>query len=701
MRLQETCVLSYGLAAAAFAALAILLGTAWRGRLQGAVLILAVVFSSLWGAVSAVFCNLSETSAWLSSLMNAAEAVRDLMWIAFFGLLLFGRETWREQAFLRPLALTSMACLLFVLIALVVELGDRATWAGPAHSLALFGAMMFAVCGLVLVEQVYRKAPGSTRRDIKTLCYGVGAIFAYDFALYSEALLYGHVDHGLWDARGVVNAMVVPLIAVSAARNPKWSVDIHVSRSVVYHSTTFIGAGIYLMVMAAGGYYIRYLGGSWGGFAQTVFVSAAALFLTMLLLSERARSKVKVFISKHFYSFRYDYRGEWLGFTRALDMQDDSVSLSERVLRALADTVDCDGGALWVNDGGGTYVLRGSVEVACDDVLEDIAANDPLIEFFERTEWVVDLNELVDEPTRYDGLAVPDYILKDRWAWLLIPLFHHGALLAVVAIKQSRSPHRVDWEDRDVIKTAGMQAATYLAQAESARALVDARQFEAFNQLSAFIIHDLKNLVSQLSMLVQNAKRHGDDPEFVADMIATVENSVGQMNALLQKLKSGWKTGDRSSLAGLAEIVREAAAMKAGQRPEPQLAILEDGLAVNVDRQRLKMVLSHIIQNAQDATPEDGEIHIDLRRERRYAVIEITDTGTGMDSAFIRDRLFRPFASTKGRGNMGIGVFEARQFLRQQDGDITVRSRLGEGSCFTLRIPLATDDAPAQSVNRS
>ncbi|MBI1194388.1 MAG: PEP-CTERM system histidine kinase PrsK [Gammaproteobacteria bacterium] len=694
MSLQETCVLSYGLAAAAFAALAILLGTAWRGRLQGAVLVLAAVFSSLWGLVSAMFCYMPEATDWLPSLMNAAEAIRDLLWIAFFALLVFGKDEWRERALRRPLALTGVVALLFAAIVLTVDYGDRASWAASAHSLALFGAMAFAIVGLVLVEQVYRKAPGSTRRDIKTLCYGVGAIFAYDFVLYSEALLYSHVDQGFWDARGVINAMVVPLIAVSAARNPKWSVDIHVSRSVVYHSTTFIGAGIYLMVMAAGGYYIRYLGGSWGGFAQTVFISAAALFLTMLLLSERARAKAKVFISKHFYSFRYDYRGEWLGFTRALDSQDDAVSLSERVLRALANTVDCDGGALWVNDGGGTYVLRRSVDVVCDDALDDITANDPLIEFFERTEWVMDLNELVDEPERYDGLAVPEYMLMNRWAWLLIPLFHHGSLLAIVAIKQPKSPHRIDWEDRDVIKTAGMQAATYLAQAEAARALVDARQFEAFNQLSAFIIHDLKNLVSQLSMLVQNAKRHGDDPEFVKDMIATVDNSVDQMNALLHKLKSGWKKGDESSLVKLSEIAREAVNMKSGQRPQPQLAILEEGLEVNVDRQRLVMVLSHIIQNAQDATHDEGEIHVDLRREHRFAVIEISDTGAGMDSAFIRDRLFRPFASTKGRGNMGIGVFEARQFLRQQDGDITVKSRLGEGSCFTLRIPLAQDNEP-------
>jgi len=689
MSLQQTCILSYGLAAIAFAALAFLLATAWRGRLQGGVLTLAATFSSLWGLSSAVFCYMPEAVDWLPYLMNAAEAIRDLLWLSFLVLLLFGTDKWCAQAMRRPLALTGLVCLLFALIALAIAFSDRAAWAASARSMALFGAMLFSISGLVLVEQAYRKAPGSTRHGIKTLCYGVGAIFAYDFILYSEALLYGHVDQGLWDARGVVNAMVVPLIAVSAARNPKWSVDIHVSRSVVYHSTTFIGAGIYLMIMAAGGYYIRYLGGSWGGFAQIVFVFAGALFLSMLLLSERARARAKVFISKHFYSFRYDYRGEWLGFTRALASQDDTVSLSERVLTALAKTVDCDGGALWVNDGGGTFVLRGSLDVGGDDDLEDITADDPLVEFFNRTGWVVDLDEFLDSPDRYEGLVIPGYIIEGRWAWLLIPLSHHGTLLAIVAIKHPKSPRRVDWEDRDVIKTAGMQAATYLAQAEAARALVDARQFEAFNQLSAFIIHDLKNLVSQLSMLVQNAKRHGDDPEFVKDMIATVDNSVDQMNTLLQKLKSGWKTGDASSLADLSEIVKEAVAMKSSQRPLPIVDISGGRVEVDVDRHRLVMVLSHIIQNAQDATPEDGEIYVALRREQKVAVIEVSDTGAGMDSTFIRDRLFRPFASTKGRGNMGIGVFEARQFLRQQGGDITVKSRLGEGSCFTLRIPLA------------
>jgi len=689
MSLQQTCVLSYGLAAVAFMALAILLATAWRGRLQGALLTLAAIFSSLWAASSALFCYAPGGAEWVPAVMNASEAVRDLLWIAFFALLLFGKDAWCERVMKRPVLMTSLVVSFFLLLALTVEFGDRAAWAASAHSLALFFAMLFAISGLVLVEQVYRKAPGTTRQGVKSLCYGVGAIFVYDFILYSEGLLYGRVDPSLWDARGVVNAMVVPLIAVSAARNPKWSVDIHVSRSVVYHSTTFIGAGIYLMVMAAGGYYIRYLGGSWGGFAQTVFVFAAVLVLLMLLLSERTRARAKVFISKHFYSFRYDYRGEWLGFTRALASHDDSTSLSERILSALAGTVDSDGGALWVNDGGGTFVLRGCLDAPCEDELEDFVANDPLIEFFNRTGWVVDLNEYLDAPDQYQGLDIPRYLIEGRWAWLLAPLFHHGALLAIVAIKQPKAPRTLEWEDRDVIKTAGMQAATYLAQAEAARALADAQQFEAFNQLSAFIIHDLKNLVSQLSMLLQNAKRHGDDPEFVKDMIATVDNSVDRMNALLQKLKSGWQAGEASVLVGLSGIVQEVIEMKASQTPQPEFEVIDEGLQAHIDRDRLVMVLSHIIQNAQDATAADGDIRVALRREQLAAIIEICDTGTGMDSGFIRDRLFRPFASTKGRGNMGIGVFEARQFLRQQGGDITVKSRLGEGSCFTLRIPLA------------
>ena len=674
---------SYGSAVVGYVLLTLLLLTAWRGRVEGALMTLAALTSALWSGLVAIYIYIGDRADWLDMALSVSELLRSLAWLAFLLRLVHGQE---RSSWLRNRGLLSLVLLVcVVVVSLAGPFADRSTAIGMA------GMMGLAILGLMLTEQLYRLTPAEQRHRVKYLCYATGGLFAYDFVLYSEGLLYGQVDPSIWGARGLVNTFVVPLLAVAAARNPRWSVDIFVSRSALFHSTTVVASGVYLLVMAAGGYYIRYFGGDWGELAQVAFIFAALLILIILVLSDRLRARAKIFFSKHFYSFKYDYRNEWLRFTRALTEDERERSIYQRLIRAMARIVDSHGGGLWVDDGGRRFILRArerSGQVQDESPYEDIAGDASLPVFLRRTGWLVDINDYRESRAHYEGLELPAVLLNDPDHWLIIPLAYDQRLLAILVLDQPVTPRSIDWEDCDVLKTAAQQAATHLAQYESARALGEAREFEAFNQLSAFIIHDLKNLVAQLSLLLQNAERHADDPEFVKDMLVTVDNSVERMNRLLARLRSSRNRDETAGVIDLARLIERVVGDKAGASPRPAVEGELPEIYVMADGDRLAMVVGHIVQNAIDATEPGGRVVVSMRREGGDALIDIEDSGIGMSHEFIRDGLFRPFVSTKGEGNMGVGVYEARQLLRQLGGDIEVVSREGEGTRFRLRIPI-------------
>jgi putative PEP-CTERM system histidine kinase len=218
-----------------------------------------------------------------------------------------------------------------------------------------------------------------------------------------------------------------------------------------------------------------------------------------------------------------------------------------------------------------------------------------------------------------------------------------------------------------------------------------ARQFESFNRMSTFVVHDLKNLVSQLSLLMSNAERHKHNPEFQQDMIETVNFSVQKMKLLLQKLSRSVAPEHAAALS-IERLVKQAVALKAAFEPQPVLTVNDPGLTVLADWERLERVVGHLIQNAIEATPKDGRVEIELARVGEAVVIRITDDGEGMTEEFIRERLFKPFESTKSAG-MGIGVFESREYIQELGGVLEVTSVPTRGSTFTITLPMLKQEA--------
>lgn len=679
--------ISYSATAVFFLGLTVVLLTSWRGRLQGGLLALAALMTALWAAAAVYLAAAGGTPA--LNLLQLAEILRNAAWFGFvLRLLAPAMGQGPNGVFKRRLLRSGIFGFCAALI-LFPYLGGLLPGLAAGANLYLLGFVVLAVIGLALVEQLFRNTRMEERWSIKFLCLGLGGMFAYDFFLYSEALLFKHIDADLWGARGMINALVAPLIAVSAARNPQWSLDVFVSRRVVFHSAALLGAGVYLLAMAAGGYYLRIYGGSWGGVAQVTFLFGAAIILLLLMFSGALRAKLKVFLSKHFYSYKYDYRDEWLKFIGTLSSGLADEHLRERAVKGLAEIMDCPGGMLWMRGESGAYE-----PVAHWNMSDPVAAREPadgsLVKFIEERQWVINLDEYDGEPEFYQGLELPAWLKGlTKTAWLVVPLAHHDTLLGFVVLGRPRTARSFNWEDSDLLKTAGRQAASYLALLETTRALVDARQFEAFNRLSAYVVHDLKNLAAQLALVVSNAEKHIDNPEFMKDAIGTVDNAAAKMNRMLAHLRNKGPQGQKAAEAvDLVKVLCEVNEARAARKPVPTLECEKHGLYVAADRDRLGAVVEHIIQNAQEATPGDGSVRVRLKQEGAYAVIEVEDNGCGMDSNFIRERLFRPFDTTKGNAGMGIGVYESREFVHLLGGQIDVSSAPGEGTLFRIALPL-------------
>jgi putative PEP-CTERM system histidine kinase len=244
----------------------------------------------------------------------------------------------------------------------------------------------------------------------------------------------------------------------------------------------------------------------------------------------------------------------------------------------------------------------------------------------------------------------------------------------------------LDWEEHDLLKTAGRQAGSHLAQYLASEALVEAKQFDAFNRLSAYVVHDLKNVLAQQSLMVANAEKHKHKPEFVDDMITTVQNSVQRMTSLMEQMRSGMRTTDPSAVE-LSQLIVQVIASHNIERPLPTLESKVGDIFVHADEERLVTVFGHLVQNAQHATDNSGKVVVRLTSDNQQAIIEIQDTGVGMSPEFVNHRLFKAFESTKGLTGMGIGAFESREFIRSLGGDITVSSTPREGSLFSVSIP--------------
>jgi len=680
-------VVMYLVATLAYAGLALLILFNARKNAVSLPFLLASVLSALWAGMSAYALHAEDV--YLFHVLPF-EVLRNGGWYFLLSVLISRQQFNEPYQFFRKFW-QAKAMLVFITVLCLCEfIPDLHYWVQErlGFDFRPFAHLFLAVCGLILVEQLYRNAAPEQRWNIKFLCIAVAGIFVFDFILYSKALLFAVLDTELWNARGMIHSILLPLLALSVNRLNKDPVQLVVSRKLIFHTAVLTGAGVYLLLMALMGYYIRDFGGDWGPFAQIGFVFLALVSLLVFFVSGKARALAKVYFSKHFIQHRYDYRNAWIKLSHTLGQLKSLDAIAGFIVKTLADLVDSTGGGIWLKNEQGDYALVEEFNLGFEP-FQKISKHAALIQFLKKKQWVIDFVEYAENPETYEGAELERWQADDKAIWLIIPLYLQNELRALVLLTKPRVARKLDWQDHDLLKTVGMQLANALALTQASEALSRSRQFEAYNRLSAFLVHDLKNLIAQIAMIVKNAEKHKHNPEFIEDSIETLENVVSKMQRILQQLKKGGtqQNGDWQQV-DLIEIINDAVQQLKQNKPAIEIDCQSEHCFIYGERNQLCSILVHLLQNSQDATPDDGWVKIELTSCETEAILKIMDNGCGMDKTFIQQRLFRPFDTTKGNAGMGIGVYEAREYVLQHGGQIDVESEPGKGTIFTLRFPI-------------
>ena len=543
-----------------------------------------------------------------------------------------------------------------------------------------------AVCNILLLENLYFNTPPEARWHVNLLCVALGGLFLYDLVLYADAALFREMSRKIFEGRAPAMMIAAPLIAIAAARDRRWKVDIHVSREVVFHSLTLVISGVFLMGLAVTGEIFRRGGAEWGHVAEVTLVSTGLVAVAVMLTSGSMRSRIRGVLVDNFFSHRYDYRREWMRCIDMLTAPDAFIGLHKRAVRAIAEVVDSPAGVLFVRAPEDVaFQWAGSLNTPA--VTAPIPPGHPLIPLFGDGDGIAVLDS---------GPDAREWFPEIPRAWLAVPLNHFGNLIGFVVLTRSRAQFKLDPEVFELLRVVGREVASRVAEQRSAQILSQTRELREYSQRFAFVLHDIKNVSGQLSMLLANAEVHADNPEFQRDMLATVRASVGKITRLLTRLQAERQERSHALIDPVERLRQVIDGIRLSRGVSVALTddAAVDGLAMDVEA--FDAVIVHLLNNAIEASHPGGEIRIDTRREGMSMIIDLTDDGPGMSPEFIRDELFRPFASTKGDGH-GIGVYQARELLREAGGDLLVLSQAGSGTTMRLLLPVvraAIADAP-------
>lgn len=565
------------------------------------------------------------------------------------------------------------------------------------HTVTLF-RLLVATGGLVLVHNFYGGAEPQSRAALRWPALALAIQWGFDLNHYTVTyLLAGTLDE-LAALRGL-SALALGALLCTGLRRGNEALRFRPSRAVMFQSASLLIIGGYLVFMVAISRWLGRAGPEISAELQLAFAGTAAAVIAIFASSQALRAWVRVTISKHLFQHRYDYRDEWLRFTRTIGRPGPAGrTLDERVIRAVADMTGSPAGVLLTLNEQGDLALASRWQWPTAEV-PAIAMPAAAIRVFEADPsggFIVDLDELRRPeavPPRHwapPEQVVPDWVLAEPRAWAMVPLHHFDRIVGMVVLARPALARRLDWEDFDLLRVAGQQLASYLAEQAGQEALAEAGRFDEFNRRIAFVMHDIKNLASQLGLLARNAEAHAENPAFRADMLVTLRNAADKLNALLARL-SRYGTAPVERLAPVeARLVvgRVAARFKLSH----QVELAEtDPCRLVASEELLEQVLVHLVQNAIDASPPAVPVCLRVTSTRDHGTIEVLDSGSGMSAEFIRTGLFKPFVSTK-PGGFGIGAYEARELVRAMGGTLDVESREGAGSRFTIRLPHVQPD---------
>ena len=618
---------------------------AGRGRTAWMLAACGVV-AALWaGAVA-----LSPAQPF-DGLAGGLEVLRSAVWLGVLVLLC-------GNALATRIGTVGLAMAALALLALLPGAASLLT-SGTLGSTALLPRLALSLLIVLMAENLYRNAAEGARWHVVLPAIALGSLGAFDVLLHADAVMSRGFSPALSDARAVLTALAAPLLAIAALRDRRIRREIPVSRNVVFHGTTLVVAGTFLLGIGALSEGLRRFGGAWTPTAQATLLGAAVLALALALSTRSVRSRLRRLLAEHFFRARYDYRAEWLRCVATLSDAGGSPNIP--AIRALADAMDSPAGVLLIRDP--TWRCAGAWNA------DALTPPPELTAALREGLWVAQ-----PSPGELPALRAGFPSL-----WLVAPLMHHrDGLIGAVLLATPRALFTPDREAFDLLRMLGREVALFLAERQGAERLAQEAQLQAHAHRFAFVAHDVKTVASQLTLLLGNAEANIANPEFQRDMLMTVRAAADRINALIARLRAP----EAEAAASTDPLTRLRAL--AGQSPHQMRIEGTSPGAIAMPPEHFDSAVTHLLDNAAQAS--DAPIRLRLERQGNRAWLDIIDQGPGMTEAFVRDDLFRPLLSTR-PGGSGIGAWQARELLRRAGGDLEVTSAPGRGTTMRLLLP--------------
>ena len=608
------------LAAALFAALAI-----WAGRKRShssadKLLVAALLLTATW-SVSIAFVGVHLLE------VNLGESLRNCAWLTTLFVLLWSGNEQEAQGQARGLGLIYGVLIAILLLQTLMDLIETAVAtrsigdSGFADTgLAL--RIIWLLGALMLTQRVFMAVGHSKRLQIAPVVAVMSAMWTYDLLLYASAWAEWSALKVLFAWRGVVMAVLAPLVALSAGRSEP--AEIRPSRALATWGLALLSTFALIFMILAGIAFVDLIPSPLLRLIATGAIFGLVVALLVTLPSVRFRSYLKVMVAKHFFAYRYDYRGQWMAFADTIGQPAaQASSIYERVTKAVADITGSPGGMLLLAQADGHFVVHSQWNWPGESAVGQELDERMMPDLF-RLSWVVDIDALRSNPDK--AALLPGWLGQDQCAWALVPIVHFDQLTGALLLARPPYSRALDWEDFDMLRTAGRQVASYIAEAQGQRQLAESRRFDEFNRRFAFIMHDIKNLVSQLSLLSRNAERHADNPEFRADMVLTLKESVGKMNDMLARLaqhnSGSVREPEAFPLAELADSV-----VRQRRRTHPLRVEGDRSLVAWADPARAEQIVLHLVQNGIEASAEGSPVVLQLEKLGDMACLSVIDKG--------------------------------------------------------------------------
>ena len=707
--IQAAVVSASALLLAAIGLIALLRRGHWLTTLlfASAFLSLAAFEAGTLGMVNAD--TAAAARVWASYLVRNSALV-SWLWLTLSAVL--GRPDPRQH--LRDagayLALSLAGCVVLSSTANTPYVVGRVTGHGP-DAVVVFGTLgkvylMYLVVAMVVVlmnlESMLRIAPASGQKRLRPLFLAILVAILTELLIVSAGLLYGGLRVS-W----VVSAAPVLFIAGSAAalalaRRRLSDMSVPVARPVIYYSSVSLTlAGAFMLTMLVLSRLVPAMSAHWKlavTLAFLVFVGGGGL---LLMLSPATNRAIKRFIDRNFYANRFDYRREWERVTSSLTLAAPPEVLAGQIEALVRAVFDAERVAIHLREPGGDVFMRLH---GPDGVEPRIPAASPLACHLEHVRLPVVFHDLEQDLDLIPFVVECRPTIEALRAAVCAPLAVGDELIGLLWVSAKRGDEDWSIEDVEFLASMSRQLASALWYSRQAEITTEARQLESLHRLSSFVLHDIKNQVSGLSLVVENAKRHLGNPEFQRDAMAVVENTVRSLRELMNQV-SGVSSGLQLQPASCSvrDLVDEALTLSGltlgdGGGVRITVCLHEHGEVV-VDRRLMVRVLVNLLTNAREALDGAGEIELGAEVKPGAGAaarleLSVRDNGRGMAEEFVRTRLFRPFSTTKANG-LGIGLAQCRTIVEAHGGTIEVRTRPGAGATFVVRVPAVPGDSPA------